>query len=159
MTGYSGGAMPLIDDKSKANVRSSVRQIDDRIEALSKSKEEVGSKLKDELAVIYQQMSDLIANAMFSYTAQREGFAPAHEEVRRLTSPEIPVNNDIIRWFKKANVVLPGKDRKTNRKNLEIAWKILGHYIGEATNTETLRPRDNYTGRPVKADVLAEQGS
>ena len=157
MAGLAGGSMPLIDDRSRANVRADIRDLDDRIEARTKSKDDLDSKLRDQLYAIYKNMGALISEAMYSYTAQREGFVDSQKEFRRMTANLIPVNNDIVRWFKKCNVPLPDEDKKTNRKNLEMAWKILGHYVGEETNTETLRPRDPYAGQPIKSEVMAEQ--
>jgi len=156
----SAGIVPLVDDKSKANVKADIGQLEDRIKLFENSKQEISSALRDKLYQVYLEMSDLISNAMYSHTAQKEGFVNTHKEVRRMTEYKIPINNDIVRWFKKADKKfehVKGDAPKTNRTELEKAWQILGHYIGEETYTETLRPRDPYGGQATKAEVMAEQ--
>ncbi len=152
-----GTVAPLIDDSAKADVRAEVRMYDERIDSLKESKQEISSALRDRIVQTYRNMGDLIAESLFSVTAQREGYVDSHEELRRMTAFIIPINNDIAQWFKKCNQPVRD-DKMTNRNILSICWKIAGHYIGEETNIERLRPTDPWDGTMRKADVMAEQG-
>jgi len=105
---------------------------------------------------IRNKLGDLIGMAMFTKTAQREGYPDPYKEATRMKSFIIPIDNQIIMWMRKCNQPF-SEDRKASRDALSVCWQIASEYFGEDTNVESLRPSDPYDGTPTKKDVMAGQ--
>jgi len=154
---FRGDLAPLPDESSRANVRNNLRFLEAKIEAVRGSKPELDSAMSDRLDAIVRKIGDKIAEAMFSKTAQREGYPDPYKEATRMKDAIIPIDNDIIQWMQKCNQPFDGDGRKASRDALAVCWQIGREWFGEDTNTESLRPSDPYDGRPTKRDVMAGQ--
>lgn len=156
---FSGDFAPIPGDSAKADVRSELRHVEARIDAIKSSKPELSGALEDRLAQIRLKMGDKIGESMFSKTAQREGYPDPFKEATRMKTAVIPIDNEIVQWMQKCNQPFNGdtKPPMTSRDSLSVCWQIASEYFGEDTNTESLRPSDPYDGRPTKKDVMAGQ--
>ncbi len=155
--GDFGDAAPIPSDSARADVKSNLRHIDAQIESVESSKPELSPALEDRLAQVRAKIGDRIAEAMFTSTAQREGYPDPFKEATRMKSAVIPIDNEIIQWMQKCNQPFDGDTKMASRDSLSVCWQIIGGYFDEDTNTESLRPKDPYDGRPTKKDVMAGQ--
>jgi hypothetical protein len=154
---FSGDMAPIPSDTAKADVRSNLRHLEARIDAVKSSKPELSAGLENRLVQIRKNMGDKIGEAMFTKTAQREGYPDPYKEATRMKSAVIPIDNEIIQWMQKCNQPFNGDTRMASRDAISICWQIASEYLGEDTNTESLRPSDPYDGRATKKDVMAVQ--
>ena len=154
---FSGDLAPLPSDAAKADARGNLRHLEIRIDAAKKSKPELSPELENRLVQIRKKIGDKIASAMFTKTAQREGYPDPYKEAMRMKGTSIPIDNDIIQWMQKCNQSFNGDTKMASRDALSVCWQIASEYFGEDTNTESLRPSDPYDGRPTKKEVMAGQ--
>ena len=154
---FSGDMAPIPSDSAKADVRSNLRHLEARIDAVKSSKPELSVPLEDRLIQLRNKIGDCIASSMFTKTALWEGYPDPYKQATRMKSAVIPIDNDIIQWMQKCNQPFDGDNRMASRDALSVCWQIAGEYFGEDTNTESLRPSDPYDGRPTKKDVMAGQ--
>ncbi len=154
---FSGDLAPIPGDSAKADVRSNLRHIEAKIDAVKSSKPKLSVPLEDRLIEIRKKMGDRIGESMFSKTAQWEGYPDPYKEATRMKSAVIPIDNDIIQWMQKCNQPFDGGTKMASRDALSVCWQIASEYFGEDTKTESLRPSDPYDGRPTKKDVMVGQ--
>jgi len=105
-----------------------------RLNEIEESMPKLTTKQKDDAYAAYKELSNKIAESLFSRDEMRLGLADAHEEARRMVNPVI----DVDPKFAAACGVTP-KNGKVSRNEASRMFKIMGAYLGEKTNVEYLR--------------------
>lgn len=136
-------ARAMIDGEYIASGRMGIakeelRQMEDRLKEIEKSKPKLEGKEKDEIAKVVKDVGGNVKSTMFTYSEMHKGLADAHEEASRM------VNNDVVElkgaayeFAKKCGIPLDGN--KTSRTGAEKMWKIGRKLLGEMSNAEVLR--------------------
>ena len=124
---------PGVGPKNAQKLISDFGSIDGIYQNLDKLK----GKQKDRVAKVYDELGRAIGDKLFTRSDMMKGLADAHEEVKRMTEPSIPVTGDAMSLAKACNVkTVKGK---VTREGAAKIWKILGKALGDRTNTEHLR--------------------
>ena len=98
---------------------------------------ELRGKQKDRVSKVYGELGEAISERLFSRSDMKKGLADAHEEMKRMTEPCVPIVGDAAMIARASNVkVVKGK---VTREGAAKVWKILGRALGESSNTESLR--------------------
>lgn len=109
----------------------------DRIEG---SRPDFDDATRDRLSKVRKALGSEIGRAMYTRDEMRTGTANAHEEARRISTPCISVKSeDMLDVIKGCGVDRITTDGKITRGQAEKAWRIISRYLGENSNTETLR--------------------
>ena len=109
----------------------------EKLKEIDSTTVELKGKQKDRVAKVYDELGGAIGDRLFSRSDMKKGLADAHEEMKRMTEPCIPVTGDAMSLAKAANVkTIKGK---VTREGAAKIWKILGKALGSNTNTEFLR--------------------
>lgn len=106
-----------------------------RLDKIMCSKPTFEGKQLDDVAKEYKRLRAEIKSSMFTRSEMMLGTADPHEEARRMSEPCISVNGDIAMGCN----VKPGVNNLVNRNDATKIFKILGRYLNEPTNVETLR--------------------
>ena len=119
-----------------------VRNMNERIEKIQRSKPELSEKERDKLLGLHKHLSEKISDSMFTRSEMKMGTASPHEEARRMVEPRIALYPELLGIAKLCNVKLSGN--KVSRNDATRIWKIIGKLTGVGTNVEGLR-RDRAT--------------
>ena len=106
-----------------------------RLDEIMGSKPKFEGKQLDEVSKEYKRLKGEIKASMFTRSEMMLGTADPHEEANRMSIPCISVNADIAEGCN----IKPTIDSLVNRNDATKVFKILGKYLGEVTNVETLR--------------------
>jgi len=112
-----------------------------RLLEIQKCSVKLTGKDKDEAANLYKELGGKIQDSMFTYTEMMKGLANAHDELKRMKTPIIPVGKHAA-VFKKMGIN-PVKGN-VSRDEATRVFKILGKTLGENTNVEHLRKDHKY---------------
>lgn len=116
-----------------------------KLKLINESKPVLRAKDLDLIARSYKNLGNEIRQGLFTKSEMHLGSADPHEEADRMTNPIIDVNKCLsVDLAESLNIKV--ENGKISRTGAEKAWKILGHLLGEPTNTETLR-KDRTTFR------------
>jgi hypothetical protein len=117
-----------------ATARDRVERYRDKLEKIEASRPQLD---KDKVAKVWKDLGKGISNQMYTRDQMQKGIAPAEGEAKRMSQPCVAITPDIEPYAKAANV--PVVDGKVSRNGAEKIWKICGRYLGELTNSESLR--------------------
>jgi hypothetical protein len=106
-----------------------------RLDEIMGSKPKFEGKKLEDVAKEYKSLKSKIKLSLFTRSEMQMGTANPHEEARRMSEPCISVNAEIA---KGCNVNV-GVNSMVNRNDASKVFKILGKYLNEETNVETLR--------------------
>uniref|UniRef100_A0A6M3JID8 Uncharacterized protein n=1 Tax=viral metagenome TaxID=1070528 RepID=A0A6M3JID8_9ZZZZ len=144
----SGAINPAAIPELKASIQRDTQ----RLNEINKSHVKLTGKDKDEAYKLYEHLGKEIQDSMFSRSEMMKGLANPHEELKRRTTPFIPVGK-YGEVFKNIGII-PEKGKVT-RNQASRMYKIIGKVIEENTNTEHLR-KDYKTGT-FRPDIPLEQ--
>lgn len=122
-------------------IRAEVEMERERLYDIVNSKPKLSDVQKDKIAKEYKNLSEEIKDSMFTRSEMMLGFAPPHEEARRMSQPCIKIDPEIARSYG-----LTPRNGMVSRNDAERVYKVIGKYIGENTMPEMLR-RDKKTAR------------
>ena len=129
--------MDLIPRSELQTAKERLFQKREKLKELDSATVELKGKQKDRVAKVYDELGRAIGDKLFTRSDMMKGLADAHEEVKRMTEPSIPVTGDAMSLAKACNVkTVKGK---VTREGAAKIWKILGKALGDRTNTEHLR--------------------
>ena len=130
----------MVEISEKPYQQESLKKELSRIEGIAKSKPSLSAKQRDELHLEYKALASKIADSMFTYTKMMKGTADAHQEAVRMAGKGkdacIVLENVSLAF---ACNVTPTKDGRVNRNQASKMFKIMGKYLEQETNVETLR--------------------
>uniref|UniRef100_A0A6M3JI29 Uncharacterized protein n=1 Tax=viral metagenome TaxID=1070528 RepID=A0A6M3JI29_9ZZZZ len=144
----SGAINPAAIPELKASIQRDTQ----RLAEINKSHVKLTGKDKDDAAKLYEHLGKEIQDSMFSRSEMMKGLADPHDELKRRTTPFIPVGKygDVFK-----NMGITPEKGKVSRTQAAKVYKIIGKVLGENTNTEYLR-KDYKTGT-FRPDVPLEQ--
>lgn len=134
----------LIPESEREVQQARLRQDKERLSSIMESIPKMSEVEKVRLQKFRSDMGKRISEAMFTYSDMQRGTADAHEEARRMSEPCVSVkdeNGDMATIVKACGVDHISPKGLITRTDAERAWKIISGYLGENTNTETLRSR------------------
>jgi hypothetical protein len=91
----------------------------------------------DKFAKIWRELGVKISDSMYTYSDMQRGTADAHEEARRMMDPIIDVRDDALVCCKSCGCNV--HEGRVSRNDAIRVWKIIAKFLGENTNSETLR--------------------
>jgi hypothetical protein len=118
-------------------VKGRLANLQRKMEEVEQSMPKLDDKTKDTLFKARKDLGKEISNMLFSRSDMKKGLADAHDEVRRMETPSIKISPDYADIARACNVT--PVDGKVSRTQAEKIWKITGRYLGEGSNTESLR--------------------
>ena len=120
----------------------------ERYEDIISSRPKLSETDENMLSKTYKTLGNEIKQSLFTRSDMKLGFADAHEEVRRMKDPIIGISKEIANLCEDNGVRVERKSGSNyvSRDNASKLWKIIGKYLGESSNIETLR-RDRTTAR------------
>ena len=136
MTEYAIKSGRLTEDKLM-DARNKLTKLKEKVNVIENSIPKLSDKQKDMLSKVRGQIGEEIANSMFSRSDMTKGIADVHEEARRMSEPKIQLSPEMVDVAKMCNV--NHLDGKVSRTGAEKMWKIVSRYLGEQSNTESLR--------------------
>jgi len=126
-----------IKDTQLTVARDRLSKLQSRMEEIEKSMPKLEGKEIDKFSKVRKDLGKEISTRMFTRSEMKKGLSDAHEEVRRMTMPSIPLTGDMAEVVTACNV--KPVDGKISRTQAEKVWKIVGRYMDESSNTESLR--------------------
>lgn len=127
----SGG----VELAAKESLKDEILKSETRLKEIDRSRPNITAPMKDKIANHYNELSKLIQASMYTRADEKNGFADAHDELKRMHSPCIEVNPELAAA---ANIELT-EEFLASRNDATKLWKIMGHILGKATNVERLR--------------------
>lgn len=133
-------------------MKASLEKEEIRLQEINDSKPKVTEKEKDNFAKARRHLAKEIRDSMFTRTDMLKGLASPHEEAIRMVDPIIKISKEVADLAESCGVDLNkscnGKKRNGNisRNEASRIFKIIGKFLGEPTNVETLR-KDRTTVR------------
>jgi archaellum component FlaC len=126
-----------IAESQLGQTRERLTKLKNRYEEVEKSMPKLDDKFKDKLGKVHKELGARISDAMFSRSDMKKGLADVHEEARRMDTPIIKLGSDMNEIARACNVT--PVDGMVSRNQAEKIWKISSRYLGENSNTESLR--------------------
>ena len=122
-------------------VRAEIEREEKRIQDIKDSKPKLNERQENELWAHYKSLGKDIGNAMFSRDDMKLGLANSHEEARRVSQPVMKVDERVADFCSANNIPVTEKrdGLHITRKGAELAYKYIGRYFNENSNTERLR--------------------
>lgn len=140
-----GGAHP--EEKPYLDVER--KNIQNRYDAIMKSKPSLTAFEKKKLEGEYKTLGDNISESMFTRDQMWTRKADAHKELERMKKPRVNVPQYIASM---ANLKLV--NGKASRDDALKAWTTAGDYLDADTNPENLRRLSDYTTGPGRSNSV-----
>jgi hypothetical protein len=133
------GALP---PESVLMMKDEIRKDREILVGITNSKLKLTDVRRNRLWDLYKYLSGALSDLLPTRTDMMKGLVNPHEELAKMKEPCI--NIEKYKGLMKAMNIKFYKN-KISRDDASRAWKIAGKYLGEPTNTETLR-RDSAYG-------------
>jgi hypothetical protein len=126
-----------VELEARVSLKEEVVKAEKRLDEIDRSKPSITAPRMDKMNKHYDELSKLIADAMYTQYEDQKGFADAHEELKRMKSPCILVDADLAYA---ANIQV-NEEGLVSRDAATKLWKIMGNVLGKTTNVERLRKK------------------
>ena len=124
----------MVDRADVVRVERELAADEHKMEQIALSVPKVSDTRKSDLGTEYKRLSKVISEALPSCEAAKRGLVDAHEEARRMLGACIKMDPALA---EACNV--KAASGAVSRDGAVKVWKILGKFLGEATNVESLR--------------------
>ena len=125
----------LVPEDSVATVRAEMKREEKKLKEIVDSRPSLTPQQVDRVAKEYKELSKSIGDSLFSRSEMLQGTASPHEEAKRMVTPCIKVDPELA----EACGVKLDEEGKVSRNGAARIFKIIGKYLGEESNIETLR--------------------
>ena len=126
-----------VQDSQLHTTKEKLSRLKSKLEDIESSVPKFDAKGIDRLAKVRKELGKDIASMMYSRSDMQKGLADSHDEARRMTAQSISLSPEAHEIAKACNVT--PKDGRVSRTEAEKIWKIAGRFLGEGSNTESLR--------------------
>jgi hypothetical protein len=127
----------LIPKEQLTGVRDRIRKHREKLEDIESSRPKLSADMEGKVDKARKILAKNIQDRLFTRSQMQKGLADTHMEVRRSTTPDIPVDETIADLAKGCNVQV--YNGKITREGAAKIWKITSKYFGEISNVEALR--------------------
>ena len=124
----------MVDRADVFRIEKEIETDERKLSLIEASIPKVSDARKTDLASDYKKLTKIIAEALPSYDSAKRGLVDAHEEVRKMSNPYIKVDTALA---EACGVKI--QNGAVSRDGAVKIWKIVGKFLGEPTNVESLR--------------------
>jgi len=127
-----------IPQQAKAGFREALRQKEERLEKIKESKPVLTGKMEDVVKKMNEDMATELREAHPKRSEEEKKLTDAHEEVRRMKDPVIPIKSqEMAEFARECGIRIV--DGKISRDSGDKIWKITSKMLGKSTDVEYLR--------------------
>jgi hypothetical protein len=157
--GKNAGTIPYETYNREMNLLALKEQ---RLKDIEASRPKLTGKDRDELKKVWDHVGGELRRVKPSKTEMMKGIANAHDQHKRNTEPciQLEMNEGTPELCRNLGVPM-SRDGKVTEKGADKMYKIIGRLLGENSDSESLRKRDDYgifrADIPLK-DLIAQAG-
>lgn len=125
----------LIASSEVMAARARAEKEAEKLAEIEASRPKLSTAAENRVYEEYKQLRDRISESLFTREDMAKGLADPAKEAGRMVKPCIEINPDVAKMCG----ISVGPNNRVSRNDAAKVFKIVGKYLGEETNIETLR--------------------